>query len=53
MPQRRFQPPWSIDEEMDARFIVRDHNGQALAYVFSRMNPVGARLICSPAKRRG
>ena len=34
MPQRRFPPPWSI-EETDARLIVRDANGQALAYVLS------------------
>jgi hypothetical protein len=32
MPQRRFPSPWSV-EETDACFIVRDHNGQALAYV--------------------
>jgi rubrerythrin len=25
-------PPWSV-EEQSARFCVRDHNGQALAYV--------------------
>jgi hypothetical protein len=35
---RRFPPPWSVDEadpEMDRRcFIVRDADGQALAYVF-------------------
>ena len=29
---RRFPPPWSV-EETDACFIVRDHNGQALAWV--------------------
>jgi hypothetical protein len=28
---RRFLPPWSV-EETDACFIVRDKNGQALAY---------------------
>jgi hypothetical protein len=28
----RFPPPWSA-EATDACFIVRDHNGQALAYV--------------------
>jgi hypothetical protein len=32
---RRFQPPWSV-EEPDACFIVRDGNGQALAYVYFR-----------------
>jgi hypothetical protein len=32
-PNRRFPPPWSV-EETDACFIVRDHNGQALAYTY-------------------
>jgi hypothetical protein len=32
MPQRRFPPPWSIEELNDACFIVRDHDGQALVY---------------------
>jgi hypothetical protein len=32
MPQRRFPPPWTIDERNDACFIVRDKNGQALGY---------------------
>jgi hypothetical protein len=30
---RRFPPPWTA-EETDACFIVRDGNGQALAYLF-------------------
>ena len=29
----RFPPSWSV-EETDACFIVRDHNGHALAYVY-------------------
>jgi hypothetical protein len=33
MPARRFPPPWSVEEQA-ACFIVRDHNGQALAYVY-------------------
>jgi hypothetical protein len=37
MPHR-FPPPWSVDEadpKLDRRcFIVRDANGQALAYVY-------------------
>ncbi len=33
METRRFPPPWFADET-DACFIVRDHNGQALAYVY-------------------
>ena len=33
MSSLRFPPPWSV-EETDACFIVRDANGQALAYVY-------------------
>ena len=33
MPIRRFTPPWDI-EDNGACFIVRDHNGQALSYVY-------------------
>ena len=33
LPERRFPPPWSV-EETDACFIVRDANVQALAYVY-------------------
>jgi hypothetical protein len=32
MPDRRFPPPWSV-EELDARFVVRDQKGQPLAYI--------------------
>jgi hypothetical protein len=32
MAGRRFPPPWSV-EEQPACFVVRDHSGQALAYV--------------------
>jgi hypothetical protein len=31
--QRRFPPPWSV-EERPACFIVSDASGQALAYVY-------------------
>jgi hypothetical protein len=30
VPARRFPPRWSV-EELDAGFVVRDHNGQTLA----------------------
>ena len=33
MTSRRFPPPWSIEESY-ACFIVRDHDKQALAYVY-------------------
>jgi hypothetical protein len=32
---RRFPPPWTVEETAPC-FIVRDHNGQALAYVSIR-----------------
>ena len=35
---RRFPPPWSI-EETPACFIVRDGDGQALAYVYYEEEP--------------
>jgi hypothetical protein len=38
MPARRFPPPWTI-EELDACFVVRDRNGQALAYVYFEDEP--------------
>ena len=41
VPERRFPPPWSV-EETDACFIVRDANGQALAYVYFEEERDGA-----------
>jgi hypothetical protein len=38
MSQRRFPPPWSV-EETAACFIVRDANGQALAFVYCEDEP--------------
>jgi hypothetical protein len=35
---RRFPPPWSA-EETGACYIVRDANGQALAYVYYEQEP--------------
>ena len=34
MTARRFPPPWSLEEFNDACFVVRDNNGQQLAYVY-------------------
>ena len=34
----RFPPPWSV-EELDACFIVRDNDGQQLAYVYFENEP--------------
>jgi hypothetical protein len=39
MRGRRFPPPpWSV-EELHACFVVRDHNGQQLAYVYFEEEP--------------
>jgi len=43
---RPFPPRWSI-EETDACFIVRDHNGQQLAYVYFEDEP-GRRSAAKP-----
>jgi hypothetical protein len=38
MPARHFPPPWSVAEQ-PACFVVRDHNGQKLAYVYFEDKP--------------
>jgi hypothetical protein len=35
MTNRRFPPPWRADK-MPGGYVVRDANGQALVYVYSR-----------------
>jgi hypothetical protein len=40
--ERRFPPPWSV-EEQEACFVVRDRDGQKLAYVYFEEEP-GRRL---------
>jgi len=37
-PPRRLPPPWSVDET-EACFIVKDHSGQKLAYVYFEDEP--------------
>jgi hypothetical protein len=34
MSERGFPSPWTLDEDQDACFIVRDANGQALGYFY-------------------
>jgi hypothetical protein len=36
--EHRFPPPWTVKEQ-NACFVVRDHNGQALAYVYFEDEP--------------
>jgi len=46
MTQRRFPPPWSV-EELEACFVVRDDSGQKLAYVYFE-DERGGRLAPQP-----
>jgi len=51
---RRFPPRWSV-EETDACFIVKDHNGQVLAYVYFEDEPgrrSAAKLLTRDEARR-
>ena len=52
---RRFPPPWTIDETNNACYIVRDKNGQALAYVYYEQEPgrrSAANLLTKDEARR-
>ena len=54
MADRQFTPPWEIDDN-GACFIVRDHNGQALAYLYYDDNsgrPAAANLLTRDEARR-
>jgi hypothetical protein len=48
MPPRRFPPPWTA-EETDACFIVKDGNGQALAYLYFEDEPGRRTALPRPA----
>jgi len=38
MAERRFPPPWSV-EDIGAAFVMKDSNGQKLAYVYYEEEP--------------
>jgi hypothetical protein len=50
---RRFPPPWTV-EQIPGGLVVRDANGQSLAYVYSRENESDARLakVLTPDEAR-
>ena len=51
---RRFPPPWTV-EELEACFVVRDHSGQALAYLYFEDVPgrrSAAKLLTKDEVRR-
>jgi hypothetical protein len=54
MPERHFPEPWFV-EELDACFVVKDLNGQALAYMYFEKESVTdiAPVSCLRATRRG
>jgi hypothetical protein len=43
--RQRFPPPWSVDDPQSKLsqdfYVVRDANGQALAYVYARTSRAG------------
>jgi hypothetical protein len=52
---RRFPPPWTLEENNDACFIVRDKNGQALGYFYFDEEPgrrSAANLLTKDEARR-
>jgi hypothetical protein len=54
MPQRRFPPPWTVDEQKVC-FVVCDHNGQQPAYVYFEYEPgrrSAAKLLTRDESRR-
>jgi hypothetical protein len=54
MPERRFPSPWSV-EEQEACYVVRDHDGQQLAYVYYEEEPgrrSAAKLLSKDEARR-
>ena len=55
MTQRRFPPPWTIEEMNNACFIVRDKNGQQLGYFYFEEEPgrrTAANLLTKDEARR-
>ena len=51
---RGFPPPWSV-EELDACFVVKDREGQQLAYVYFEDEPgrrSAAKLLTRDEERR-
>jgi hypothetical protein len=54
MSNRRFPPPWSV-EEQDACFVVVDRSGQKLAYIYFEEEPgrrSSAKLLTKDEARR-
>ena len=55
MTARSFPPPWDIEAANASYFIVKDNNGQALAYVYFESDPgrrTAANLLTRDEARR-
>jgi hypothetical protein len=55
MPERRFPPPWSAEVITPNCFVVRDANGQKLAYVYYESEPgrrSAAKMLTEDEARR-
>ena len=55
MTERRFPPPWTVDEMNNVCFIVRDKNGQQLGYFYFEMSSgrrTAANLLTKDEARR-
>jgi hypothetical protein len=54
LSERRFPPPWSV-EDIGAAFVVKDGSGQQLAYVYYEEEPgrrSAAKLLTKDEARR-